>query len=165
MPENPDVDMLIKRDVMKQKAIPLTCLAIMYLLVVTVMDGIASQGQANDMSVHHDLTIVLLPNTSELAGRDRMRIQGSPDGQAELLLAPRTRIQVVRVEGHDGNFTFDKGRLTVNLDRKQSVPTVNLRIDYTCRFDDPAPARPVNTDNPGFGVNNLTFPAPSHPVC
>ena len=36
---------------------------------------------------------------------------------------------------------------------KRIDPTVDLSVHYTCRFDDPAPVRPVNTDNPGFGVS------------
>ena len=138
---------------MRRKAIPFACLALNYLLVLTLMHGIAGTNMAIGSTAHHELTISLFPEKSELEGRDRIRIQRSESGPVDLFLSPRARIQAVRIGGHDHPYTFDSGRLTVNPDRKASIPTVDLSVHYTCRFDDPAPVRPVNTDNPGFGVS------------
>jgi hypothetical protein len=41
----------------------------------------------------------------------------------------------------------------VNPERSESPLNADLKIEYTCRSDDPAPVRPVKTDNPGFGVS------------
>lgn len=58
------------------------------MLVLSVMDGSANQDKPYDMTVHHNLTITLLSETSELKGRDRARIHGSPSDRIKQLLAP-----------------------------------------------------------------------------
>jgi hypothetical protein len=52
------------------------------------MDGSANQDKTNNMTVHHNIAITLLPETSELKGRDRIRIHGLPSDRIKLLLAP-----------------------------------------------------------------------------
>ncbi len=138
---------------MKRKAISLPHLVLSYLLTLTVMHGIAGADMAMGSTAHHELSIRLFPEKSELEGRDRIRIQRSESGPVDLVLSPRARIQTVGINGHDHPYTFSKGRLTLIPDRKKGIPTVDLSVHYICRFDDPAPVRPVNTDNPGYGVS------------
>ncbi|WP_372679342.1 M1 family metallopeptidase [Desulfosarcina sp.] len=138
---------------MRGQPIPLICFALNCLLVWAGMHGIAGATMPTGSMAHHDLTIRLFPEKSELEGRDLIRIQRPEKGTVHLLLSPRTRIHSVRIDGHDHPYSFNRGRMTVNLDRSQSTLNVDLSIEYTCRFDDPAPVRPVNTDNPGFGVS------------
>jgi hypothetical protein len=127
--------------------------ALIYLLVLAGLQGAVEAAMATGSTAHHDLTIRLFPEKSELEGQDRIRIQRPEKGPVHLILSPRTRIQTVRIGDHDHPYSFDRGRLTVNLDRSESTLDVDLNLQYTCRFDDPAPVRPVNTDNPGFGVS------------
>ena len=117
------------------------------------MHAIADTEMAMRLTAHHDLTIRLFPEKSELEGCDRIRIQRLEGDAINFLLAPNARIQSVRIDGNDHPYTVDQGRLTLNPDRNASNSTVELSIHYFCRFDDPAPVRPVNTDNPGFGVS------------
>ncbi len=128
-------------------------LALIYLLVLAGVHGTAEAAMATGSTAHHDLSVRLYPEKAELEGRDRIRIQRPENGPVHLLLSPRTRIQAVGIDGHDLPYSFKRGRLTVNPDRNESTLDVDLSLQYTCRFDDPAPVRPVNTDNPGFGVS------------
>lgn len=138
---------------MKRKAISLPHLILSCLLVLTVMHDIAGADMGMGSTAHHELTIRLFPEKSELEGRDRIRIQRSENGPVDLFLSPRARIQAVRLHGHEAPYTFTRGRLILDPDPKESTPTLDLSVHYICRFDDPAPVRPVNTDNPGFGVS------------
>ena len=137
----------------KRKAIQFPRLALIFLLVLAGMHGIADAEIAMRLTAHHDLAISLFPEKSELEGWDRIRFQRLAGDTLDLLLAPNARIQAVRMDDHDLPYMFNQGRLTLNPDRNASNSTVELSIQYNCRFDDPAPVRPVNTDNPGFGVN------------
>ena len=138
---------------MRRQASPLPRLALICLLVLAVMHSIAGVVTATDSTAVHDLTIRLVPEKSELEGLDQIRIQRPGNGPVHLVLSPHARIQAVRIDGHDHPYSFNRGRLTVNPDHSQSTLNVDLSLQYTCRFDDPAPVRPVNTDNPGYGVS------------
>ncbi len=138
---------------MRQKRLPLPHAPLAFVLVLILMHCIADAGVAMDLRAHHDLTVILFPEKSELEGRDRIEIRLPLSIPVELLLSSHARIRAVRLDGNDLPYTFNRGRLTLAPDRKKSSPPVELSIDYTCRFDDPAPVRPLNSDNPGFGVS------------
>ena len=145
--------MYIRRIIVKRQAKRLPRLVLIFLLILAVMLGTVGVAMAMVLTAHHDLTIRLFPEKSELEGRDRIRIQRPKNGPVHLLLSPRARIQAVRIDGRDHPYSFYRGRLNLKPDRSESTLNVDLSIQYTCRFDDPAPVRPVNTDNPGFGVS------------
>ena len=138
---------------------PFTCLTLRCLLFLALIHGIALTPMAMGLTAHHALTIRLFPENSELEGRDRIRVQGSQNGPLHLFLSPRARIQAVQINGRDHPYAFHQGRLNLAVDRNESAPHLELHIHYTCRFDDPAPVRPLNTDNPGFGVSGTISPA------
>ena len=138
---------------MRRKTTPFFRLALIYLLVLAGTLGIVGTQIAMGSGARHDLSISLFPERSELEGRDRIRIEQPKTSSVEFFLSPRARIQSVRIDGREHPYTFIKGRLTLNPDRSESTLNGNLNLHYTCRFDDPAPVRPVNTDNPGFGVS------------
>lgn len=146
---------------MGQKTITVATLILNLVLVLSVLNGKAAEDMAMDSNVHHDLTIVLFPDTSELEGRDRMRIRRPQHSPLNLMLAPHAQLKSVQVNGREHPYTFSQGRLIVRPDRKPSIPSLDLSIHYTCRFDDPAPQSPVNTDNPGFGVSGTISTAGS----
>jgi hypothetical protein len=123
----------------------------------TVITGVGAAHADQGIMAHHDLMVSLLPHQAQLTGRDRIRIQGLGDGQnghsVTLWLSPRAHIQSVRVDGREHPYRFEKGRLTLTPDRRDATAAVDVSVDYSGRFDDPAPVQPVNTDNPGYGVS------------
>ncbi|WP_155317247.1 M1 family metallopeptidase [Desulfosarcina alkanivorans] len=114
---------------------------------------------AMPLAADHNLTIRLFPERSELEGRDRIHIHGSPKGPLHLSISPRVHLLSIRIDGRDHPYTFRRGRLALSPNPNLSPLTVDLDIHYTCRFDDPAPVRPLNADNPGFGVSGTISPA------
>ncbi len=112
---------------------------------------------ASAVTAHHELHLTVDPQRSMLSGRDRITIQGSPGAAIELLLAERAAIRSVAFNGQRHAYTFERGRLRIPVDRHRSSHDVT--VDYTCRFDDPAPVSPVNTDNPGYGVSGTIGPS------
>jgi hypothetical protein len=123
------------------------------ILISLLLTVLACEIAAAEMTVHHDLTIVLSPAQSELEGRDRIRIGGCERCTINLRLSSRARIRGVRVDGHNYPYTFAGERLSLNMGPAEAATDVEVSVDYICRFDDPAPLRPVNTDNPGLGVS------------
>lgn len=115
------------------------------------------QGQAA-VDVHHDLSIELFPENSALEGWDRIRIDRLQDHTADLYLSPSAQIDSLQLAGENHPYAMDGGRLTILTDASHDTTGITLSIRYRCRFDDPAPVRPLNTDNPGFGVSGTISP-------
>lgn len=128
------------------------------LIVLILVGAVLAGAMAADSSAHHDLAIFLLPEQSKLEGRDRIRIRPSTRGSVELLLASRARVQVLQLNGRDHPYRISSGRLIIDLDLPASTTALELTIHYACRFDDLAPLRPDNTDNPGYGVSGTISP-------
>ena len=104
-------------------------------------------------SVRHDLQISLDLQNKRLTGIDRMRIE--PGGATTLLFflsRAATGIEVLQ-NGSSAAFSFEQNILRVEVGASHPPPkTLQVSIRYAAVFDDPAPADPVNTDNPGYGV-------------
>jgi hypothetical protein len=99
----------------------------------------------------HHLTVRIDPAGHRLEAQDRMELFSSGLPAIEFHLAHHLAIERLTVDDEPGSYRFDEdGRLEITLPRKPSP--VRLQIDYRGRFDDPAPERPLNTDNPGYGV-------------
>lgn len=76
------------------------------------------------------------------------------DGQGLLSFYLNRRAEQIQVTVNDQprEFSFQDGRLTLDLHAGEENGKFRLIIRYACVFDDPAPVQPVNTDNPGYGV-------------
>ena len=127
--------------------------ALVGILILTLgpAKGRASDNPPSISIARHELNVTLDPERAMLSGRDRIAVQGSSGAQIDLWLAPKADIRSVRINGSRQAYVFDAGRL--RIDAGSRAPAFDLVIEYTCRFDDPAPVAPVNTDNPGYGVS------------
>ena len=65
----------------------------------------------------------------------------------------RSRTIEVTVNGRSCKFDFKDGRLQVGLAAGENNHKIRITIRYTAIFDDPAPIRPENADNPGYGFS------------
>ncbi len=131
--------------------VTLACLLLNCQIVLAATEGVAEASGTKKWQVHHDLSITLIPDASELEGRDRLQIGRSHDGPVELIIAPHAQIRALAMNGKKHPYNVDQGHLKLVPDRDQQSFT--LDIHYTGRFDDPIPVRPANTDNPGYGVS------------
>jgi len=134
-----------------------TALIGMLLLAMDTPQGRASDPPLSIFKSHHELNVVLEPDRSVLSGQDRINIQGAPERVIDLILSPEADIRTIRLNGRRPAFIFDRGRLRVQA--HGDAPVLDLLVDYTCRFDDPAPTAPGNTDNPGYGVSGTIDPS------
>ena len=119
-----------------------------YIILFAVFIGTP----AGAVSVHHTLKVSLDLQNKRLTGVDVMKIQ--PEGISELTFAltgAATDVQV-SINGKPGSFGRRPQGISLALADAQRTGIIQVAISYRAVFDDPVPVRPVNTDNPGFGV-------------
>jgi len=112
-----------------------------------------SVSQAAGLNARHHIQIELIPDEAQLIGRDDIVIE--PKDSKDLVFSLSERLTQIKVEvgGNQRDFNFKNGRLLIKLEPYEQDVETRLSIFYTGIFDDPVPVRPVNTDNPGYGVN------------
>ncbi len=108
--------------------------------------------------VHHNLAVELAPDAHRLSGKDDILIRTAPGRELVFQLSPRAAGIEVMVNGQPRKTAFENGRLLVALQPDEQTAPVQVTISYSAVFDDPAPRRPVNTDNPGYGVTGTIAP-------
>ena len=110
------------------------------------------ESTAGDLSVHHDLHVRLFPDTHVLEGTAVLTLYSKTDRPVEFRLAETADITAVAIDGRPAAYTFEKGRLHLNPGPIKLKHAPSVTIGYRAVFDDPVPAQPSNTDNPGYGV-------------
>ncbi len=128
------------------------------LMVLAAAAALGSTAAAQ-RTANHDLSVSLSPAAAQLEGVDDIHIrQSENDGVPVLEISPRADILSVRLDGREQPYRIDHDRLLLEGVADPIAGTLNLKIHYRCRFDDPAPRHPVNTDNPGYGVSGTITP-------
>jgi hypothetical protein len=132
-----------------------------YLILLGVLLALivsAAASQAAELSSAHNLQIELIPAEMKLIGRDDITIKtGGTEVLAFRFSQNLTQVKVI-VDNHQRDFEFNSGRLLLNLKPQEQTAELQISIHYTGIFDDPVPVRPVNTDNPGYGVTGTISP-------
>lgn len=121
------------------------------LCTISLLLSFAAPALAAPATRHHNLQVRLLPAEQMLQGTDRLTVR--TDGAKRLLfsLTPAAEILGVAAGGRELSSNFRHGRLTVELP-SASRGEVVVEIRYRARFADPAPVRPVSTEDPSYGV-------------
>jgi len=114
--------------------------------------ALAAASPAAELTAAHNLQIELVPAQKKLIGADDITI--TTDGSK--ILAFRLSENLARIKVFVGSeqrdFEFNNGRLLLKLKPHEQTAQLRIRMRYSGIFDDPVPDRPVNTDNPGYGV-------------
>ncbi len=121
------------------------------LLLILVVDAYvcpAAEGNAR-----HHLQVELFPEKQTLQAVDQITIEKSPGDRLDFKLSRRAEQIEVTVNRKFRKFDFENGRLQVGLTAGEINQKIQINIRYTAIFDDPAPIRPLNADNPGYGVS------------
>jgi hypothetical protein len=113
----------------------------------------ASVAQTSQNTAHHQLNVELLPDKQQLEVLDEITFENHPGDRSMFKLSPRAEQIKVRVNGTSHDFRYSAELLQVDLAAVPQDKKVRISIGYTAVFDDPAPVRPVNADNPGYGVS------------
>jgi hypothetical protein len=122
--------------------------ALWLILVVSVSVCPADEGNAD-----HQLRVELFPEQQMLKAVDQITIEKSPGSTLDFTLSRRAEQIEVTVNGRPREFDFKDGRLRLGLTVAEKSKKIRITIRYTAVFDDPVPIRPVNADNPGYGVS------------
>ena len=117
-----------------------------------VIFGFGASPQASELRAHHNLQIELYPATSKLTGIDDITIQSEAARVLEFRISERVSQLKVALNKKPRNFDFKNGRLKLILEPQEQSSDLQVTIHYAAIFDDPVPLRPVNADNPGYGV-------------
>jgi hypothetical protein len=120
-------------------------------LVVTV--AFVTVTMAAELQVAHDIQIDLMPKSMKLIGTDTITVKSAGDKRLNFRLSKHVSILNLDINGKPGNYEFRDGRLQLRLGNGAPMQDARVTIRYVGIFDDPFPVRPVNTDNPGYGVS------------
>jgi hypothetical protein len=122
-----------------------------FLLLTWILSG--PFVQAAELNARHRLQIELFPDEQKLQAIDDITIEKSPADFLTFELSSRADQIEVAINGKPAEIEFKNGRLNLHLTAKDKVREIKISMRYSAIFDDPVPVRPVNTENPGFGVS------------
>jgi hypothetical protein len=122
------------------------------IAILLAMLSASGYSQAVSLGAAHYIQIELFPSAKKLIGQDEVTIKADGTEVLEFRLTTRaTRIEAL-VNQTPREFRFNNGRLQIPLKSHEQSGELRVVIHYSAIFDDPVPTRPVNMDNPGFGV-------------
>ena len=108
---------------------------------------------AAELDARHRLQVEIFPQEQKLRAIDEISIEKSPGDGLDFKLSRRAEQIEVTVNDSPREIDFKNGRLHVRLAADEKDKEIRIAIRYAAVFDDPVPVRPVNADNPGFGVS------------
>jgi hypothetical protein len=120
-------------------------------LLALVLSG--SVSLATELDARHRLQVEIFPQEQKLRAIDEITIAKSPSDGLDFKLSPRAQQIEMTVNDSPREIDFKNGRLHVRLAADEKDKEIRIAIRYAAIFDDPVPVRPVNADNPGFGVS------------
>ncbi len=124
------------------------------VIILSLIPGVsASICAAAEGDARHHLQVELFPEKQMLQAVDQITIEKSPGEKLDFKLSRRAEQITVTVNGRFRKFDFGDGRLQVGLAAGENNHKIRISIRYWAIFDDPAPIRPENADNPGYGVS------------
>ena len=128
-----------------------TAMTLAIILLTLVFSG--SISLATERDARHRLQVEIFPQTNKLRAVDEIAIENNRSDRLDFRVSQRAEQMAVTVNGNPGEFDFKHGQLKINLAAGQKNQNIQITIRYTAIFDDPVPLRPVNADNPGYGVS------------
>lgn len=123
------------------------------LMALFFLFAVTGPVPAETVSVAHDLDVTLFPDTQRLAGVDRLSINAPGGAQLVMTLAAGARIHALSVAGQAVPYNFKNGRLRMRL--PHGFGRGEIEVSYEAAFQDPVPADPVHTEDPGYGVTGV----------
>ncbi|BCS52503.1 M1 family metallopeptidase [Geobacter sp. SVR] len=114
---------------------------------------LSSCAVAHETTVERQETAVRLePGLHLLKGESRLTLAAGAK-RLTLRLSPGATVERVAIAGQTVPFTFTGGVLAIPLPTDRSGGTLTVAVNYRAIFDDPVPDRPLNDEDPTFGVS------------
>lgn len=131
---------------------PITILLLLFVL----LPACAAQDEVRPL--RQEIRVRLVPERHLLAGETTLEIAASARGTLPLSFNPAAVVEGVAADGKDTPFHREVGRLAVEVPPSRGGKAVRVTVRYHCVFNDPAPARPVATEDPSYGVSGAITP-------
>ncbi len=124
----------------------------LYLIIVILVSMDTHGTHASPVTLHHELAVTLSPEKQALKGIDILKVRTEGASHLSFSLSPHAQVTEVFLGGIAASFSFKKGRLRIPIPEKMRNAEIALSIYYEAAFRDPAPADPVYTEDPSYGV-------------
>jgi len=108
---------------------------------------------AVERNAQHNLRVELHLQEKMLSAVDEITIEKSRTDRLDFELTRRAENLEVAVNGQPQKIDFKDGRLCVRPAGTEKDQKIRVTMRYEAVFDDPVPVRPLNADNPGFGIS------------
>jgi hypothetical protein len=124
------------------------------ITVLTVFTALLTfvNSHAAGLSAAHNLKIELIPSEKKLIGSDEIKISTADTKVLTFRISQNLSQIKVNVDDEQRDYDLKNEYLLLKLKPLERNAELHIDIQYTGIFDDPVPVRPVNTDNPGYGV-------------
>ncbi|AJE02319.1 M1 family metallopeptidase [Geobacter pickeringii] len=109
-----------------------------------------------------EIRVRLLPERQLLEGESVLTLAPGGGGSLSLSLNPAAEIEAVAVGGKGVPFRRREARVQIELPRGEGGAAPEVTVRYRCLFRDPAPERPVVTEDPSYGVSGTITPRGSY---
>ena len=130
-------------------------------LTLALMAWWGSVSEVSALSAAHQLQIELVPTEAKLIGTDVITVHTENTTALIFRIAKNLANIEVAIDGRQRDFNHHNDRLQLNLTPQEQTAELQVRITYNGIFNDPVPVRPVNADNPGYGVTGTISPGGS----
>ncbi len=141
---------------MRLRFITILSIPVLFLLLFSCTPSASSPPET--IRPHHDLRVRLFPEQNRLTGTDLIRLHPGGNDSLSFYLSENATVNSVQINGKDRDFTFRRSLLRISLKSGEQNEAIEIAVDYEGVFNDPVPVRPVNTDNPGYGVSGTISP-------
>jgi hypothetical protein len=108
--------------------------------------------------LHQEIAVRLEPERHLLSGESTLELAPGAPGRFAFHLSPRAEVEGVAVDGQKASFRRAGESLVVTLPQHVDAAARRVTIHYRCTFNDPAPERPVVTEDPSYGVSGAITP-------
>uniref|UniRef100_A0A831XLY3 M1 family peptidase n=1 Tax=Geobacter metallireducens TaxID=28232 RepID=A0A831XLY3_GEOME len=118
----------------------------------------ACSARGEGRPLRQDIAVRLEPERHLLSGESTLELaSGAPDRIA-FTLNERATVERVTVDGREAASRRTGESLVVTLPRGGGTTSHRVTVRYRCTFNDPAPERPVVTEDPSYGVSGAITP-------
>ncbi|MBT1076379.1 M1 family metallopeptidase [Geobacter grbiciae] len=130
--------------------------ALVFFLIVLVSPLVlfsACTARGEVRLLRQEITVRLEPERHLLLGTTVLELPRGASGRLTVSLNQRAAVDGVTVDGRKADFSRAGEAVAVALPRESGTSPRRVLIRYQCTFNDPAPERPVDSEDPSYGVS------------
>jgi aminopeptidase N len=106
----------------------------------------------------HEMKVILYPEANSLEATDTLTLDSHANSRLLLTLNPEARIQGVSMGERSLSYSFEDGKLQVQIPNADNGKDAKVTVSYQIYFRDVAPRNPVSAEDPTYGVSGAITP-------